>query len=288
MFGAGSRKGAGLTGWSYRWRVWCWAGLLALGVGLGAAKADEFIILQSTTSTQNSGLFDHILPQFTEASGIAVRVVAVGTGQAIKNAQNGDGDVLLVHSKPAEEQFVADGFGVARFDVMYNDFVIVGPKADPAGLQGMTDSVAALRRLSEQAAVFISRGDDSGTHKKELSLWAEAGLTPGTAWYREVGAGMGAALNIAVGMDGYIMTDRATWIAFANKADHVIHVAGDPRLFNQYGVILVNPEQHPHVSAMAGQAFIDWLLSPAGQAAIASHHIAGQQLFFPNASAVAE
>ncbi len=251
------------------------------------AKAAEFIVVQSTTSTENSGLFDHLLPVFTEETGIEVRVVAVGTGQAINNAANGDGDVLFVHSKPDEEAFVADGYGVARFDVMYNDYVIVGPSADPAGVSGSADAVAAFAAIAAHEAILVSRGDDSGTHKAELRLWAEAGIDPASAsgnWYREAGAGMGATLNLATEMYGYALTDRATWISFENKGGQEIMVEGDPRLFNQYGVILVNPERHPNVRAELGQRFIDWLLAPAGQAAIAGFAIDGQQLFFPNAA----
>ncbi|MGF1626517.1 MAG: substrate-binding domain-containing protein, partial [Alphaproteobacteria bacterium] len=248
------------------------------------AQAAEFIVVQSTTSTENSGLFDHLLPVFTEETGIEVRVVAVGTGQAINNAANGDGDVLFVHSKPDEEAFVADGYGVARFDVMYNDYVIVGPSADPAGVSGSADAVAAFAAIAAHEAILVSRGDDSGTHKAELRLWAEAGIDPASAsgnWYREAGAGMGATLNLATEMNGYALTDRATWISFENKGGQEIMVEGDPRLFNQYGVILVNPERHPNVRAELGQRFIDWLLAPAGQAAIAGFAIDGQQLFFP-------
>jgi len=250
------------------------------------ASAAESIIVQSTTSTQNSGLFDYILPKFTDKTGIEVHVVAVGTGQALKNARNGDGDVLLVHAKPAEENFVADGFGVRRTDLMYNDFVIVGPKNDPADLRGMKDVTAALMQLSKAQSTFASRGDDSGTHKKEMRLWKETGVDPTKAsgqWYRETGSGMGATLNAAAGMGAYTMTDRATWIAFENKGDLEIVVQGDPRLFNQYGVILVNPKKFPHVKEKEGQAFIDWLLSDEGQKAIAAYKRDGQQLFFPNA-----
>jgi len=252
----------------------------------GLRADDDFIIVQSTTSTQNSGLLDAILPVFHAETGIEVRVVAVGTGQAIRNAMNGDGDVLLVHAKPAERRFVADGWGVARHDVMYNDFVIVGPAEDPAGVDGMTDAVAALDRIARHRAVFASRGDDSGTHKAERRLWAETGVDIAGAspdWYRETGSGMGATLNTGVGMDAYVLTDRATWISFGNKGDHRVLVEGDPKLFNQYGVILVNPERHPRVKAAAGQAFIDWLTGPAGQAEIGRFRIDGQQLFFPNA-----
>ncbi len=268
-------------------RLLC-AAVLVLVSAIGSVQAaDRFIIVQSTTSTQNSGLLDHILPMFTQATGIAVRVVAVGTGQALKNARNGDGDVLLVHARAAEERFVADGFGVERFDLMYNDFVVIGPAGDPAAIGGTTDVVAAFAKIAATKAPFASRGDESGTHKKELALWALAGVDPTQAsgtWYRETGSGMGATLNVAVGMDAYALTDRATWIAFGNKGDFQIAVEGDETLFNQYGVILVNPEKHPHVKAADGQAFIDWLLSDAGQAAIASFTVAGERLFFPNAA----
>jgi tungstate transport system substrate-binding protein len=264
------------------------AGLFCAAIAFAApASAGEmFITVQSTTSTQNSGLLDDILPKFTEKTGIAVRVVAVGTGQAIKNAMNGDGDVLLVHAKTAEEKFVVEGFGVKRHDLMYNDFVIVGPAADPAKVGGMKDAVAALKEIAAAQAVFASRGDDSGTHKKELSLWQGAGLNVASAsrgWYRETGSGMGATLNIAVGMGAYVMTDRATWIAFRNKADFKVLVEGDKALFNQYGIILVNPDKHKNVKAEPGQEFIDWMLGNAGQSAIAAYKVDGQQLFFPNA-----
>jgi tungstate transport system substrate-binding protein len=262
------------------------AAVVALGLTGPAAAEDKFILVQSTTSTQNSGLFDHILPMFTAKTGIEVRVVAVGTGQAIRNARNGDGDVLLVHAKPAEEQFVADGEGAERFDVMYNDFVIVGPAADPAGVAGSSDVVASFRKIAGTQAPFASRGDDSGTNKAELRLWREAGVDVKAAsggWYRETGSGMGATLNTGTGMGAYIMTDRATWIAFGNKGDHRIAVEGDPKMFNQYGIILVNPAKHPNVKADLGQAFVDWVISPEGQAAIAGFVVDGQQLFFPNA-----
>ena len=255
------------------------------GAALGLASAAESIILQSTTSTANSGLYDAILPQFTDKTGIQVNVVAVGTGQAIKNAENGDGDVLLVHAKPAEEQFVADGFGVERFDVMYNDFIIVGPKSDPAKIAGTKDATAALTTIADSGALFASRGDNSGTHKKELALWRQSGVDPTESsgqWYRETGSGMGATLNAAVGMGAYTLTDRGTWISFGNKGDYEILVEGDPGLFNQYGIILVNPDKHPKVKAAAGQAFIDWILSDEGQAAIAAYQVEGQQLFYPN------
>lgn len=248
--------------------------------------ADRFIILQSTTSTRNSGLLESVLPKFTAESGIEVRVVAVGTGQAIKNAQNGDGDVLMVHDRAAEDAFVAQGWGVRRFDLMYNDFVIVGPANDPATLSGETDVLAALEKIARQKAVFVSRGDDSGTHSAELRLWADLGTDVAAAsgsWYRETGAGMGTTLNIGIGMGGYVFTDRATWLAFGAKQGHQILVQGDGRLFNQYGIILVNPERHSNVKSADGRALLDWLLGPAGQAAIAGFAVAGQQLFFPNA-----
>lgn len=254
---------------------------------LSPARAeDNFILLQSTTSTQNSGLFDFILPQFQAETGIEVRVVAVGTGQAIRNAKNGDGDVLFVHAKPAEEAFVAEGFGLSRADVMYNDFVILGPKGDPAKIKGTSQAVDALGKIAESGAPFASRGDDSGTHKAELRLWSGAGVDVAAAsggWYRETGSGMGATLNAAIAMGAYVMSDRATWIAFGNKGDHQILVQGDPILFNQYGVIAVNPAHHPHVRADQAQAFVDWILGAGGQAAIAAYTVDGQQLFFPNA-----
>ena len=263
------------------------ATLAAAGSAAGPAAAlDRFIVVQSTTSTRNSGLFDHILPRFTEKTGIEVRVVAVGTGQAIRNAANGDGDVLFVHARSAEEQFVADGDGVARFDVMYNDFVIVGPPSDPAGVAGMSDAVAALAQIAEAEAVFASRGDDSGTHRAELGIWEETGVDVQAAsggWYRETGSGMGATLNTGTGMGAYVMTDRATWIAFGNKRGYRVAVEGDPRLFNQYGIVVVNPDRHPRVKADLGRRFVDWILSGEGQAAIASYRIDGRQLFFPNA-----
>ena len=262
------------------------AALAVIALPDPAAAWEGFIILQSTTSTRNSGLFDHILPMFFEETGIEVRVVAVGTGQAIRNAANGDGDVLLVHARPAEEQFVTEGHGVARANVMYNDFVIVGPPSDPAGIVGMNDVIAALTSIAEAAAPFASRGDDSGTHRAEVGLWKEIGVDVQAAsggWYRETGSGMGATLNIGTGMGAYVMTDRATWVAFANKGDYLIAVEGDPRLFNQYGIILVNPEKHPNVKAELGRRFVDWILSEEGQAAIASHQVDGQQLVFSNA-----
>ena len=258
----------------------------------GPAWADghRSITLASTTSTENSGLFAHILPRFTAASGIAVRVVAVGTGQALRLARNGDADVLLVHHRASEENFVAEGFGVKRYDVMANDFVILGPAGDPARIAKSGDAPGALKKIAAAESPFASRGDDSGTHKKELELWRAAGTDPRTdtgaasgAWYRETGSGMGATLNAAVAMGAYALADRATWVAFANKGDHRVLVEGDARLVNPYGVILVNPVRHRHVKARDGQAFIDWLISEAGQNAIASFRVDGQQLFFPAA-----
>ncbi|MGI9368108.1 MAG: substrate-binding domain-containing protein [Ruegeria sp.] len=260
---------------------------LALAWATGAVWAEEpFIVVQSTTSTQNSGLLDYILPGFEAESGIDVRVVAVGTGQAIRNAINGNADVLLVHDKPAEEKFVADGWGVERLDVMYNDFVLVGPKSDPAAVRGDRDIAVALSAIALAEAPFASRGDDSGTHKAELRHWEKTGVDVSAAsgtWYRETGSGMGATLNVASGMNAYALTDRATWQSFGNKGDLQLLVEGDPELFNQYGVILVNPDKHPTVRAKAGQRFIDWLTAEDGQAAIASFTLGGEQLFFPNA-----
>ena len=261
--------------------------VLALAVGVGPAGASErSITIASTTSTENSGLFGAILPQFEKQSGIDVRVVAVGTGQAIDIARRGDADVLFVHHKPSEEAFVAEGHGVRRHPVMYNDFVIVGPENDPATIEGMNDAPAALERIARARATFASRGDNSGTHKKELGLWQAAGIDPAASdgnWYRETGSGMGATLNTAAGMDAYALADRGTWISFNNRQRLRTLVEGDPRLFNPYGVILVNPEKHPHVNAEAGRAFIDWVTSPAGQRAIADFRLRGQQLFTPNA-----
>ena len=259
--------------------------LASITTGTVAAE-NTFIILQSTTSTRNSGLFDFILPKFTAEHGISVRVVAVGTGQALTNGRNGDGDVLLVHAKSAEEEFVKNGYGVERFDVMYNDFIVVGPASDSNPISGSANVFAMLENIAKSKSPFVSRGDDSGTHKKELSLWAGLGIdvqSRGNEWYRETGSGMGATLNIASGMGAYTLTDRGTWIAFANKADMKIFSQGDPRLFNQYGVILVNGKNHPHVKIQAGKKFINWLLGRKGQAAIAAYKLQGRQLFFPNA-----
>jgi tungstate transport system substrate-binding protein len=253
-----------------------------------AVSAQErFVILASTTSTQNSGLFDAILPQFTEQTGIEVRVVAVGTGQALRLARNGDADLLLVHHRSSEERFVAEGYGVARRDVMYNDFVIVGPKQDPADIRGLTDVTTALEKVAATASPFVSRGDDSGTHKKELDVWKEAGIKVTDAsgsWYRETGSGMGATLNAANAMGGYTLTDRGTWLSFKNRGELELLVEGDKRLFNPYGVVLVNPAKHPHIKAKEGQQLIDWLTTKTGQTAIAEFRLNGQQLFHPNAS----
>jgi tungstate transport system substrate-binding protein len=261
--------------------------VVSLLVLCGAVHAqDKSIIVASTTSTQDSGLFGHILPMFKAKTGIEVRVVAQGTGQALETGRRGDADVLFVHAKAQEEKFVADGFGVKRFDVMYNDFVLIGPLADPAGVKGGKDILAALTRVSEKAAPFVSRGDKSGTHSAELTLWKLAGLDPAgskPAWYREIGQGMGAALNTSAAMGAYVLADRGTWISFKNKDALAIVVEGDKRLFNQYGIILVNPAKHPTVKKELGQAFIDWIISAEGQNAIRSYRIQGQALFFPNA-----
>jgi tungstate transport system substrate-binding protein len=254
--------------------------VIVLALCGAAGAAGQRILVQSTTSTENSGLYDHLLPLFEAKTGWDVDVVAVGTGQAIHNAEAGDADVLLVHARTAEDAFVAAGFGIERFDLMYNDFVIVGPTSDPAGVGG-AELADALVALMAGKAPFISRGDDSGTHKKELALWA-AGAPIGS-WYREAGAGMGATLRVAIETDGYTLTDRATWIAYGAKEDHRVLVEGDPALFNQYGIIAVNPARHPHVNAKGAVALIGWLLSSEGQQAIAAYNIAGQQLFHPNA-----
>ena len=260
---------------------------LALGLGGPFCRAeDQFITVQSTTSTENSGLFGYLLPLFTAKTGINVHVVAVGTGQAIKNAQNGDGDVLLVHSKSDEEKFVAEGWGVKRYDLMYNDFVVAGPDTDPAQISGTKDAAAAFKKLAESKVAFISRGDDSGTHKAELRLWKEAGVDAKAAsgsWYREAGQGMGATLNMAAGVNAYVLSDRASWSAFKNKGQLKVVVEGDARLHNPYGLILVNPAKHANVKAKEGQAFIDWLISAEGQKAIADFKINGEQQFFPTA-----
>ena len=246
----------------------------------------KFITVASTTSTEQSGLFKHLLPMFEKKAGVQVRVVALGTGQALDMGKRGDADVVFVHAKSLEEKFVAEGFGVKRFEVMYNDFVLVGPKSDPAQVGGTKDTVAALRKIRAAQAPFASRGDRSGTHFAELQLWQAAGIDiekEKTSWYRSTGSGMGPTLNTAAGMNAYALTDRGTWLSFKNRGDLVISVEGDRRLFNQYGAILVNPAKHPHVKQAEGQAFIDWLVAPEGQKAIAAYKIGGEQLFFPNA-----
>jgi tungstate transport system substrate-binding protein len=255
----------------------------ALGAGTAAAQ-DKSIVVASTTSTQDSGLFGHILPLFKAKTGIDVKVAAQGTGQALDTGRRGDADVVFVHAKSAEEKFVAEGAGVRRYPVMYNDFVQIGPASDPAGAKGK-DIVAGLRAIKGKAAPFISRGDRSGTHIAELELWKAAGVDIGKEkgpWYKEIGQGMGAALNTASASNAYVLADRGTWLSFKNRGDLAILVEGDKRLFNQYGVILVNPAKHPHVKTELGQAFINWLISPEGQQAIADYKINGEQLFFPN------
>lgn len=249
----------------------------------------DTIIVQSTTSTANSGFYDYMRPIIKEKTGVTANVVAVGTGQAIKNAENCDADVLLVHAKASEEKFVAAGFGTERTDLMYNDFVVVGPASDPAGVAGSNDVTAALKAIADKGAPFASRGDDSGTHKAELALWKDAGIDPRPSsgqWYRETGSGMGATLNTAVGMGAYTLTDRATWISFENKSDFKIEVEGDVKMFNQYGIIPVNPEKCPSVKVEAARKFTDFLLSAEGQNAIKAFRVDGQQLFFPNAPAM--
>jgi tungstate transport system substrate-binding protein len=253
----------------------------------GASAQERTITVASTTSTEQSGLFDHLLPQFTKVEGIGVKVVAVGTGQALDIGRRGDADVVFVHDRPAEDKFMAEGQGVKRFDVMYNDFVIVGPKSDPAHITGDKDVVGALRKIAAANAPFISRGDRSGTHEAELRLWKEAGIDVAASrgnWYREIGQGMGPALNMASALNAYLLSDRGTWLSFKNRGDLAVLTEGDKRLFNQYGVMLVNSQKHPNVNARAGQAFVDWLISPQGQDAIASYKVGSQQLFFPNAS----
>ena len=253
--------------------------------GMPARAEDRSIVVASTTSTQDSGLFGHLLPLFKARTGIDVKVIAQGTGQALDTARRGDADVVFVHAKAQEEKFLAEGFGVKRFDVMYNDFVLIGPNKDPAGVKGR-DIETALQAIQAKAAPFVSRGDRSGTHSAELALWKLAGIDLDRAkgpWYREIGQGMGAALNIAGAMNAYVLSDRGTWISFRNRADLDILVEGDKRLFNQYGVMLVNPDKHPQVKKDLGQAFVDWLISPDGQTAIGGYRIDGQQLFFPDA-----
>lgn len=255
-------------------------------LAMQAHAQERFIVVSSTTSTTDSGLFNHILPLFKAKTGIDVRVVSQGTGQALDTGRRGDADVVFVHAKDQEDKFVADGFGIERKPVMYNDFVLIGPKADPAGVKGSKDIVAALKSVQSKQASFISRGDKSGTHAAEIALWKTAGVdieqTKGP-WYRDIGQGMGAALNIASATNAYVLSDRATWLNFKNRGDLEIVVEGDKRLFNQYGVILVNPAKHSHVKSKDGQAFIEWLISPEGQKAIGDYKINGEALFFPNA-----
>ncbi|MEO7853012.1 MAG: substrate-binding domain-containing protein [Rubrivivax sp.] len=279
--------------WGFDRRVaGAWGLALALAAcslgGVGSAQAQErFIIMASTTSTEQSGLFAYLLPQFKQATGTDVRVVAQGTGQALDTARRGDADVLFVHNQVAEEKFVAEGHGLKRLPVMYNDFVIIGPKSDPAGVRGK-DVAAALTKLRSSDASFVSRGDKSGTHAAELRYWKLAGVddikSSKAAGYKECGCGMGPALNMASSLNGYVLADRATWLNFKNRGDLAVLVEGDKRLFNQYGVIVVNPERHPHVKQALAQGFFDWVTSPAGQAAIAGYKIGGEQLFFPNAN----
>ncbi|KRE14547.1 hypothetical protein ASE66_14380 [Bosea sp. Root483D1] len=259
---------------------------VALAQAPAAPSGERFITVASTTSTQDSGLFNHILPLFKAKTGIEVRVISQGTGQALDTARRGDADVVFVHARAQELKFVEEGFSTERRPVMYNDFVLIGPKADPAGVAGTKDIVAALKTIQEKAAPFVSRGDKSGTHAAELNLWKVAGIDIAAQkgpWYREIGQGMGAALNTSGAMGAYVLSDRATWISFKNRGDLVISVEGDKRLFNQYGVMSVNPAKHPHVKVNDGKLFADWLTSPEGQKAIADYKIDGQQLFFPNA-----
>ncbi len=265
------------------------AGATVLWTALGSAQAQQapFIVMASTTSTEQSGLFSHLLPAFTKETGIEVRVVAQGTGQALDMARRGDADIVFVHDQPAEEKFVAEGFGLKRQAVMYNDFVLVGPKADPAGVKGK-DVSAAMGKLAAAGAPFVSRGDKSGTHAAELRFWKQAGVDMAAAkpaGYKECGCGMGPALNIAASSGAYVLADRGTWLSFKNRGDLAILVEGDKKLFNQYGVIVVNPAKHPHVKVKEAQRFADWVVSPAGQSTIAAYKINGEQLFFPNANA---
>jgi len=263
------------------------AAALALALSQSVVAQDKSIIVASTTSTVDSGLFGHLLPLFKAKTGIDVRVVSQGTGQALDTGRRGDADVVFVHAKSQEEKFVADGFGVKRSAVMYNDFVLIGPKNDPAKIKGSKDITAALVKIKNAGAPFISRGDKSGTHAAELNLWKVAGVDIAKdkgPWYRDIGQGMGAALNTASASNAYVLADRGTWLSFKNRGDLIISVEGDKRLFNQYGVMLVNPAKHAHVKKDLGQSFIDWLISPAGQKAIADYKVGGEQLFFPNAT----
>jgi tungstate transport system substrate-binding protein len=260
---------------------------LAIGALSPVSLAQNFITVASTTSTEQSGLFKHLLPAYEKKTGVQVRVVALGTGQALDMGKRGDADVVFVHARSLEDKFIAEGYGVERFPVMYNDFVLIGPKSDPAKIGGGKDTLEALRKIKAASAPFVSRGDKSGTHTAELALWKQAGIDIAKEkgpWYRDTGQGMGPALNTASSMNGYILADRGTWISFKNRGELVILVEGDKRLFNQYGVILVNAEKHKHVKKELGQAFIDWVISHEGQKAIADYKIGGEQLFFPNAN----
>jgi len=260
--------------------------LLVAIFAVPAHAQEKFITVSSTTSTEQSGLFKHLLPLFEAKAGYKVHVVAVGTGQALDIGRRGDADVVFVHAKPLEEKFLSEGHGVQRFDVMYNDFVLIGPKPDPAKVAGTKDITAALQKIKSAQAPFVSRGDKSGTHFAELSLWKLAGIDIAKGkgpWYRDTGQGMGPALNSAAGMNAYILSDRGTWLSFKNRGELAIAVEGDKRLFNQYGIMLVNPAKHPDVKKKMGQAFVDWVISPEGQKAIAEYKIGGEQLFFPNA-----
>lgn len=264
----------------------CTAAALLAGISAASAQ-DKSIVVSSTTSTQDSGLFGHILPLFKAKTRIDVKVVAQGTGQALDTGRRGDADVVFVHAKSAEEKFLSEGFGVKRYPVMYNDFVLIGPSSDPVGIKDTKDIVAALKTIKDKAAPFISRGDRSGTHIAEINLWKAAGIDiekDRGSWYKSIGQGMGAALNTASASSAYVLSDRGTWLSFMNRGDLIVTVEGDRRLFNQYGVMLVNPAKHPHVKKELGQAFINWLVSPAGQKAIADCKIGGEQLFFPNAN----
>jgi tungstate transport system substrate-binding protein len=262
------------------------ATLVALSIPAAQVYAQEkSIVVSSTTSTEQSGLFNYMLPIFKMKTGIEVKVVAVGTGQALDIGRRGDADVVFVHDKPAEEKFIEEGFSTKRYEVMYNDFVLIGPKSDPAKIAGGKDIQVALQKIAAAQAPFVSRADKSGTHAAELRYWKGAGVSvsPGPSWYKETGSGMGPALNTASAMNGYILADRGTWLSFKNRGDLAILVQGDPKLFNQYGVMLVNPAKFPHVKKVQGQEFIDWLISKNGQDVIASYKIDGEQLFFPNA-----
>ena len=270
-----------------KWLFWIPFMTLAIGALSPVSLAQNFITVASTTSTEQSGLFKHLLPAYEKKTGVQVRVVALGTGQALDMGKRGDADVVFVHARSLEDKFIAEGYGVERFPVMYNDFVLIGPKSDPAKIGGGKDTLEALRKIKAASAPFVSRGDKSGTHTAELALWKQAGIDIAKEkgpWYRDTGQGMGPALNTASSMNGYILADRGTWISFKNRGELAILVEGDKRLFNQYGVILVNPEKHKHVKKELGQAFIDWVISHEGQKAIADYKIGGEQLFFPNAN----